>query len=77
MERSISYTETADEPPVKVSKSQKLLNLLVAVRCRPICHSTNFSRIHLHSSRSYIETQEGDSVGMKHTFFSFDIQVIV
>ena len=76
MERGRYCAEASDEPPVKVSKPQELLNLLAAVRCRPICHSANFSRIHLHSSRSYSEAQEGDGVGMKHTFFGFDIQVV-
>ena len=70
IERGSYCAEASDEQPVKVSKPQELLNLVAAVSCRPSCHSANFGRIHLHSSRSYNEAQEGDGVGMKHTFLA-------
>ena len=74
MEGCSYCAKASDEPPVKVSKPQELLNSLAVIRRR---YSTYFSRIHLHPSRGYDKAQEGDGVGMKLTFFCFDIQVIV
>ena len=77
MERRSYCAKASDEPPVKVSKSEELLNLFAAIRCGPLSHSANFSRVHLHSSRGYDEAQEGDSVGMEHTLFCFDIESVI
>ena len=76
MERSSYCAKASDKPPMKVCKSQELLNLFAAVWCRPFCHSGNFSRVHLHFSRGYDEAQEQDRFGMKNTFLCFDIQVM-
>ena len=77
MERSGYGAEASDKSPIKVSKSQELLNLLATVRCRPFCYSANLSQVHLYFSRGYNEAQERDRFGMKHTFFVFDIQIVL
>ncbi len=76
MERCSYGAEVSDEPPVKVSKSQELLNK-TAIRCRPLSHSDNFRWIHLYLSRGYDEAEERYCVSMKLTLFSFNIQLVL
>ena len=71
--RSSYCAKASDESPVEVSEPYEMLNLLAAIRCRPLSHSTQFSWIHLYFSRGYDEAQEGDSVGLKSTFLGFDV----
>jgi len=69
MEGSSYCAEASDKPPVKVSKPQELLHFFAAIRHRPLSHSAYFSLIHLHPSRGYDKSQEGDGVGMELPFF--------
>lgn len=64
--------ETSDKLPVKVSKFEELLNLLVAIRRGPFGHSAYFCWIHLHPPRGYYEAQEGDGIGVKLALFRFN-----